>query len=82
MWGGSFVAEALALEVVGKREEVGEGSGGKGGGMAQLREVCERSRVVIQWVPGHVGVEGNEWADREANNARGMSQEGVGIGFA
>ena len=48
----------------------------------KLREVCERSRVVIQWVPGHVGVEGNEWADREANNARGMSQEGVGIGFA
>ena len=28
---------------------------------------------------GHCGVEGNEWADREANLARSKSQENVNI---
>jgi len=52
-----------------------------------LEEVKERlwrigtdgRRVVIQWVPGHVGVDGNEWADRVANQARQEDQEEAGI---
>ena len=47
----------------------------------ELRELGEGRRVRVQWVPAHVGIEGNEWADREANEARREEQEGVGIWF-
>ena len=39
----------------------------------------EETTITIQWIPGHVGIEGNEWADREANEARKEDQESVGI---
>jgi len=35
----------------------------------RLAEEGRRKKIVIQWVPGHVGIEGIEWADREANTA-------------
>ena len=43
---------------------------------------CElRVDLVIQWIPGHVGVEGNEWADREAGVASCEAQDGVSVEF-
>ena len=38
-----------------------------------------RRRMVIQSVPGHCGVDGNKWADREANLARVEGQENGNI---
>jgi ribonuclease HI len=47
----------------------------------RLWGIAEGRRIVIQWVPGHVGVEGNEWADMAANEARTENQEEVGTSF-
>ena len=49
----------------------------------ELRKVVERTgtRITIQWVPGHVGIEGNEEVDRRAKKARRESQDGVPIGL-
>jgi len=47
----------------------------------RLVQVSVGRRVVLQWVPAHVGVEGNEWADGEAKRARGESQEGAELWF-
>ena len=46
-----------------------------------LWETAENTRVVIQWVPGHVGIRENEWADQEANEARREEQREVGLEF-
>ena len=35
----------------------------------------------MRWVPGHAGVDGNEWADEEANVARGEDQDGCKVWF-
>ena len=42
-------------------------------GLADVRRELG-TRVVLQWVPGHVGVRGNEWAGREANVAKGRDR--------
>ena len=43
--------------------------------VTRLREGGKRVRFV--WIPGHSDVTGNEWADEEANKARGLEQSGV-----
>ena len=50
----------------------------------ELRELKRESGIglVIQWVPGHVGLEGNEWADREANGARKGDQARIPVELA
>ena len=45
----------------------------------KLVEAAQESQVTIQWTPGHVGTEGNEEADREANDARSIDQGAVPI---
>jgi ribonuclease HI len=48
---------------------------------AKIYKIAEECEVVLQWVPGHVGLEGNEWADREANKAREEEQGTAAIWF-
>jgi len=56
--------------------------------IAELRELLDDAHVAVslQWVPGHVGLEGNEWADREAREAtkgrRVKVKEGEGVSLA
>jgi ribonuclease HI len=45
----------------------------------KLVEAAEASMITIQWTPGHVGTEGNEEADRAANEARNIEQKMVPI---
>lgn len=47
----------------------------------RLGEVAESRKIRVQWVPGHIGIAGNEEADRRANEAREGNQEGVEIGL-
>ncbi|MEL7306976.1 MAG: reverse transcriptase domain-containing protein [Pseudomonadota bacterium] len=47
----------------------------------RLQEVAEGRRITIQWVPGHVGIDGNEEVDRQAKEARNEQQDGVPIGL-
>ena len=44
-----------------------------------LIEESGKADISVCWIPGHVGVEGNEKADKEANSAREMTQEDAGI---
>ena len=45
----------------------------------RLTQLAAHTRMVIQWIPGHAGVEGNERADTEANVARQLQQDEVPI---
>ena len=47
-----------------------------------LREIGQRHRVDLQWVPGHAGVAGNEEADKIAGEAAAMDQDSVPITLA
>ena len=44
-------------------------------------KVSEKCEVVLQWVPSHVGLKGNEWADVEVGRAREEDQNSIGINF-
>jgi ribonuclease HI len=43
----------------------------------ELIDASEKSKVVLQWIPSHVGTLGNERADSMANVARSLDQEDV-----
>ena len=47
----------------------------------RLVSVSARCRVILQWVPAHIGVTGNEWADVVAKEARGEEQKDVCLWF-
>ena len=47
----------------------------------KLLDISSECRVIIQWTPAHVGTDGNEEADKEANVARTEDQSRVKIGY-
>ena len=40
-----------------------------------LSEEAEKADIAICWILGHVGIEGNEKADKESNIAKEMDQK-------
>ena len=40
-----------------------------------LSEEAEKADIALCWIPGYVGIEGNEKADKEANIAKEMDQK-------
>ena len=55
---------------------------------AELRELLDDTPIAVslQWVPGHAGLEGNDWADREARKAttgrKVREEDGKGVPLA
>ena len=47
----------------------------------KLLDINSECRVIIQWTIAHVGTDGNEEADKEANVARTEDQSRVKIGY-
>ena len=47
--------------------------------MRQLYNILEHRRVVLQWIPAHCGIKGNEHADRLAKQGANMEQEKLPI---
>ena len=49
--------------------------------MHQLNTLSKKAAVVLQWVPAHRGIRGNEMADRLAKEGSKMEQALVGLSF-
>ena len=47
-----------------------------------LQQVAQGRRVVLQWIPDHCGVPGNEHADRLAKEGTGGEQPNNSIGYS
>ena len=45
----------------------------------KLSKLIESSRVVLQWIPAHCGISGNEKADELAKRGANMQQENLPI---
>ena len=45
----------------------------------KLYSILEHRRVVLQWIPAHCGIKGNEHADRLAKQGANMEQEKLPI---
>ena len=45
----------------------------------KLYSILEHKRVVVQWIPAHCGIKGNEHADRLAKQGANMEQEKLPI---
>ena len=78
-WGSAMV---VSDSQAGLRALKGAGYKRLGEGLAKVarigRELGDRGKqLTFAWVPGHCGVPGNEWADREANAACTLEQGGV-----
>ena len=45
----------------------------------KLYSILEHSRMVLQWIPAHCGIKGNEHADRLAKQGANLEQEKLPI---
>ena len=56
-------------------------SGKLPGLQTRLSELCKQCRVVMQWIPSHCGIPGNETADRLAKEGAAEEQPEVPITY-